>query len=69
MSFPIEEREYMYTDYLSWSEDVRIEIINGTPYLQAAPSRIHQEILSELQRQIANYLVGKKCKVYPPHSS
>lgn len=29
------------------------------------PSRIHQETLSELHRQIANFLVGKECKVYP----
>ncbi|WP_202882529.1 Uma2 family endonuclease [Gracilibacillus saliphilus] len=33
--------------------------------MQATPSRLHQEILSELHRQIANYLVGKTCKVYP----
>lgn len=65
MSLPKEEREYSYKDYLSWSQDERIEIINGTPYLKAAPSRIHQEILSELHRQIANYLLHKNCKVYP----
>ncbi|ASN06982.1 Uma2 family endonuclease [Virgibacillus necropolis] len=65
MSLPKEGRIYTYADYLSWSEDVRVEIIGGTPYLQAAPSRVHQEILSELHRQIANFLVGKECKVYP----
>ncbi|MEI3612184.1 Uma2 family endonuclease [Pseudogracilibacillus sp. SO30301A] len=65
MSLPKEEREYTYVDYLSWPKDERIEIINGTPYLQAAPSRIHQEILSEIHRQIANYLIDKNCKVYP----
>lgn len=65
MSLPKENRLFTYTDYLSWSEDERVEIINGIPYLQAAPSRIHQEILSELHRQIANFLVDKECKVYP----
>lgn len=65
MSLPKENKVYTYEDYLSWPEDERVEIINGVPYLQAAPSRIHQEVLSELHRQIANYLVDKKCKVYP----
>lgn len=65
MSLPKENKVYTYEDYLLWSEDERIEIINGIPYLQAAPSRIHQEILSELHRQIANFLVDKECKVYP----
>lgn len=65
VSLPKEDRIYTYADYLSWSEDIRVEIIGGAPYLQAAPSRIHQEILSELHRQIANFLVEKECKVYP----
>ena len=64
MSFPKEERDYTYVDYLSWPKDERVEIINGTPYLQAPPSRIHQEILSEMHRQIANYLIDKNCEVY-----
>ncbi len=65
MSLPNKGRTFTYADYLSWPDDERIEIIAGVPYLQAAPSRLHQEILSELHRQIANYLVGKDCKVYP----
>ena len=65
MPLPKEKRIYTYADYLSWSEDDRVEIIDGVPYLQAAPSRIHQETLSELHRQIANFLVDKSCKVYP----
>ena len=65
MSLPKVNQVYTYADYLSWSEDERVEIIDGVPYLQAAPLRIHQETLSELHRQIANFLVGKECKVYP----
>lgn len=65
MPVPKKGRIYTYADYLSWDEDVRMEIIDGVPYLQAAPTRLHQEILSELHRQIANYLVNKECRVYP----
>ena len=31
----------------------------------APPSRAHQKACGELFRQIANYLDGKKCEVYP----
>lgn len=65
MTLPKEERIYTYADYLSWPEDARVELIDGTPYLQAAPSRIHQKILSELHRQVANFLIGIECEVYP----
>ena len=33
--------------------------------MMAPPTRIHQEISGELFRQLANFLEGKKCKVYP----
>lgn len=59
------EKKYTYEDYLNWPEEERWEIIDGIAYMQAAPSRIHQEILMELSKQIANYLTGKPCKVYP----
>lgn len=65
MSLPKEDRTYTYQDYLLWSEDERIEIIDGRLYMQAAPSRTHQKMLSELHRQLANYLIGKACEVYP----
>lgn len=65
MPLPQKGQSYSYADYLTWPEDERWEIIDGTPYMQAAPTRIHQEILGELFKQIAVYLTGKPCKVYP----
>lgn len=64
MEQPI-EKYYTYADLLSWKEDERAEIINGDLYMMAPPSRIHQEVLSELHRQLANFLEYKPCKVYP----
>jgi Uma2 family endonuclease len=58
------EQKYSYADYLTWDEDDRWEIIDGVPYMQSAPSRIHQEISGELYRQFANYLQGNPCKIY-----
>lgn len=65
MPIPQLDKKYTFDDYLAWPEDERLEIIDGVPYLQAAPTPIHQEILMELAKQIAVYLTGKPCKVYP----
>ena len=56
---------YTYSDYLQWDNEKRLELIEGTIVdMTPAPSRLHQEILLELGRQFANYLLGKTCKVY-----
>lgn len=65
MVLPTENRRYTFADVLTWDEDDRIEIINGEPFMMAPPSRVHQEIVAELTRQLGNYLGGKRCKVYP----
>lgn len=64
MALP-KEAHYTYADYLSWDENERFELIYGAPVMMAPPSRRHQEILTELTRQLANFLEGKKCRVYP----
>lgn len=64
MPLPKPEQKYSYADYLTWNEDERWEILDGVPYMQAAPSRIHQEISLSLLMQFANYLQNKSCKVY-----
>lgn len=65
MPFPIEKQVYTYADYLSWEEGDRLELIEGTPVMMVPPSTAHQAILMEISRQIANYLEGKACKVFP----
>jgi len=65
MPIPAKKERYTFADVLAWDEDERIEIINGEAFMMAPPSRIHQKISMELSRQLANYLEGKKCEVYP----
>jgi Uma2 family endonuclease len=56
---------HTYGDYLSWPEDVRYELIDGVAYMMSpAPSRVHQEVVGELYRQIANALEGTPCRAY-----
>lgn len=65
MALPAEKPRYTFADVLTWDEDERVEIIDGEAIMMApAPARVHQEISGELFRQLANYLRGKKCKVY-----
>ena len=64
MQFPANQERYTFADCLTWDEDERIEIINGEAFMMAPPSSRHQEISGELFRQLANFLEGKRCRVY-----
>jgi len=56
---------YTYADYLTFSDEERLEIIDGVVYdMSPAPVRKHQEIVTNLLRITANYLVNKSCKIY-----
>ena len=65
MASPAEKARYTFADCLTWDEKERLEIIDGKVFLMATPTSIHQEICMEISRQIANFLEGKRCRVYP----
>ncbi len=61
----VEER-FTYGDYLNWPDDERWELIEGVPVnMSPAPTRIHQEILTEILVQLHSQLKKSDCKVYP----
>jgi Uma2 family endonuclease len=62
-----EGRRFCYADYKDWEldEGERYELIYGETYAMSAPNAYHQSILMELAKQIAVYMTGKPCKVYP----
>ena len=64
MPLPQDNKKYTYADYLTWPEDERWEIIDGIPYMQAAPSWQHQAVSAALLTQFYNYLAGKPCQVF-----
>ena len=66
MALPAEKRRYTFADVLTWDESEQVEIIGGEVFMRGTPSRLHQEISGEMFRQLANYLEGKKCRVYHP---
>jgi Uma2 family endonuclease len=58
--------EYTYADYLQWTFEERLEIIKGKIFnMSPAPSPVHQLVSMEISRELANFLKGKSCKVYP----
>lgn len=65
MALPAKQERYTFADILAWEEGENIEIIDGEALMMATPSSQHQEISMEFARQLANFLVGKQCKVYP----
>ena len=63
-----ENKTYTYKDYLTYEENERIEIIGGEIYnMSPAPSRIHQQLISELSYTLHHYIKSNNgsCKVYP----
>jgi Uma2 family endonuclease len=65
MALPAQQERATFAQWLTWDGDDRCELLGGEIVMMAPPSRLHQEISMELTRQIANYLEGKRCKVYP----
>jgi Uma2 family endonuclease len=59
--------KFTYADYKAWDpgEAGRYELVYGEAYAMAGPSAYHQLILMELSRQIATYLQGKSCRIFP----
>lgn len=57
---------HTYADYLIWSADSGNEIIDGVAYVREppSPSRLHQEFVLELGRQVTNSLVSKSVRAY-----
>lgn len=56
-------RHHTYGEYRSWPEDVRYELIDGKAYAMAPPLRVHQRVVGELFRQIADAIQGSPCEV------
>lgn len=63
----LKSNTYTSEDYWNLPEGERAELIDGKLYAMAPPSRIHQELISELHFAIKKYISDHNgdCKVYP----
>ena len=59
------EKYCTYDEWLALDDNVQSELLNGVLCMMSPPTRQRQRILGELFRQLANFLEGKPCEVYP----
>ena len=57
-------KRYTYTDYCSWDDDERWELIDGVPYAMAAPLIPHQRVSGGIFFQIRQFLHKKTCEIF-----
>ena len=57
-------KQYSYADYLKWEIKERVELFKGFVRKMSAPSRIHQKLSWNLERQMDKYFESKKCDIY-----
>ncbi len=57
--------KYSFADYITWDDDERWEIIDGTAYaMTPAPQPEHQEYLTALASELFQFFRNRSCKVY-----
>ena len=63
----LKEQYYTSEDYWNLPEGKRAELINGRFYAMAPPSRIHQKIVAQFTKILAQYIDSHQgnCEVYP----
>ncbi|NMG03090.1 Uma2 family endonuclease [Azoarcus taiwanensis] len=66
MGLPLRDHQHhTYSEYLTWPDDVRYELIDGQAVMMApAPNLDHQDIVGELFYQIRQQLEGKPCRPF-----
>lgn len=60
------QKSYTIEDIYNLPEGARAELIDGSLYMRASPSRVHQEIVGELFGVIRDYIKKENgsCKTY-----
>ena len=59
-------KRYTYSDYLTWIDDKRRELIDGFFHLMSAPMRRHAHVISKLSLRIGSFIEKNqgKCRTY-----
>lgn len=60
-----QDRRYTWTEYQTWSDDERWELIDGVAYnMSPAPSIRHQRVASNFHGVLYRMLAGKSCRPF-----
>ena len=57
--------EYTYDDYYDWLFTERVELIFGKVLLMAAPNRLHQTVIRNLNTIFGIFFQSKSCEYFP----
>jgi Uma2 family endonuclease len=57
-------RRYTWSEYRTWNDDKRWEIIGGELFLMSSPTSRHQIITMELSVRLHSFFKDKGCKVF-----
>ena len=60
-----DDRHYTIDDLYTWDDDTLWELIDGIAYAMSTPLIVHQRISAKLFMQLATFLHGKSCEVFP----
>ena len=55
---------FTYKDYLTWDDNIRVELIDGVVHMMAGASEWHQDTVGDLFHQLKNFFKDKTCKPY-----
>jgi Uma2 family endonuclease len=59
------DRKFTYTEYRTWPDEERWELIDGVPYnMTPAPGTQHQKIVGALHLALGNRLAGGRCTAF-----
>ena len=64
MDAPQSSPRASWTDYRTWDDDTRWEIIDGHPYAMTAPRVSHQMVCGELFALLHAHFKSQRCKVF-----
>ncbi|MCL1992497.1 MAG: Uma2 family endonuclease [Spirochaetes bacterium] len=56
--------DYTYSDYLSWGQEVRVELVDGMVYLMAGAGTGHQRLAGDVYVQLRDFLKDKNCEAF-----
>src|ERR1051325_895737 len=66
MSEPVAKprRRYTWSEYRTWNDDKRWEIIGGELFLMSSPTSRHQMISTEILVRLHSFFKDKGCRVF-----
>jgi len=60
----VPRKDFTYEDYLTWDDNIRVELIDGIAYMMAGASEWHQDMVGDIFYQLKTFFKDKTCKPF-----